>query len=350
MSIARALAWREAERPTLATPGGHPNDAKSTVFRAFNGFVEGDPSLVLEVFGRCLLIHDHSDNPEGDIAKARAAADEVCARWPWIDVALWKVRRADEPMLRNGRLLLGERAALPKSVVEEGVSYAVDSMVNRDASFYCDTAALRAWLRRESEGRSVLNAFAYTGSLGVAARAGGAARVVQVDRSAKFLAMARESWTLNGWGEVARNDLIVDDFFAAVGRMKSRSMLFDTIVVDPPFFSQSTAGKVDLVAEPLRMLDKVQPLAAHGAVIALVNNALFLSGAAWMEALRARCEKGYLSIRATIDVDPWSRGRLPEGADRSSIAWPSDPAPFVHPTKMVLLDVRRKDERTSNVR
>ncbi|MBL8678111.1 MAG: class I SAM-dependent methyltransferase [Myxococcales bacterium] len=348
MSIARALAWREEVRPELRSVEGPALDASTTVFRAFNGFVEGDPSLVLEVFGRCLVIHDHSDLPDGDAVKARAASDEVRARWRWIDTVVWKARRAEEPALRNGRLLRGERATLPAEVREDGVCFAVDLLLNRDASLYCDTASLRAWLRRESAGRSVLNAFAYTGALGVAARAGGASRVVQADRSAKFLALAKRSFALNGWGEIDRRDLVVDDLFRVIGRMKSQSLLFDTIVVDPPFFSQSSAGTVDLVAEPLRMLDKVQPLAAHGGAIVLVNNALFLSGAQWMDALRARCEKGYLSIRTAIDVDAWSLGRVVDRGQKS--AWPSDPAPFVHPTKIVVLDVRRKDERPANVR
>lgn len=348
MSIARSLAWREEVRPELRSPEGPALDASTTVFRAFNGFVEGDPSLVLEVFGRCLVIHDHSDNPEGDAAKARAASDEARARWPWIDTVLWKARRSEEPSVRNGRFLRGDRASLPTEVREDGVRYAVDLLLNRDASFYCDAASLRAWLRRESAGRSVLNAFAYTGALGVAARAGGASRVVQADRSAKFLSLAKKSFALNGWGEIDRRDLVVDDLFRVIGRMKSQSLLFDTIVVDPPFFSQSTAGTVDLVAEPLRMLDKIQPLCAHGGAIVLVNNALFLSGAQWMDAIQTRCAKGYLSVRETLDVDEWSRGRVVDGALPN--AWPSDPKPFVHPTKIVVLDVRRKDERASNVR
>lgn len=340
MKLHRALAWREADRSTRLEP---PHDA---AFRAFNGFVEGDPSLSLEVFGRCLVLHDRGVAPEGDAAKVRAACDEVFARWPWLTCALWKVRRSEDPALRNGRLLRGERGHLPTTVREHGVTYAIDLTLNRDASFYVDTSELRRWLLAECAGRSVFNAFAYTGSLGVAARAGGARRVVQVDRSARFLSLARRSWAANGWEKLDRRDMVVEDFFRAVARFKASASLFDLAIVDPPFFSQGPSGTVDLEDEPLRLLDKVQPLVAHGGRIVLVNNALFLSGARWLEALESRCAKGYLAIEHRIDVDPWSVGA--RDGDLENV-WPSDPSPFLHPTKIVVLSVRRKDERRSNL-
>lgn len=341
MTLLRAIEWRESEHAALFT------EPHTSALRVFNGFTEGDPSLSVELFARCAVLYDHSASPDGDGAKARSVADELTRRWPWLDCVLWKRRNAEEPSVRNGFLLRGERAKLPSFIEESSVKYAVDLMLNRDASLYVDAASLRAWLRASCEGRSVLNAFAYTGSLGVAARAGGASRVVQVDRSAKFLALAKKSFALNGWAEPSRSDVIVDDFFRVVGRLKAQSLLFDVVVVDPPFFSHSTSGTVDLESDPLRMLDKAQPLVAHGGQVVLVNNALYLSGERWMEAIRSRCAKGYLSVREVIDVDERSRGRAMDG---STSAWPADPAPFAHPTKIVVLDVRRKDERRANVR
>jgi len=48
-------------------------------------------------------------------------------------------------------------------------------------------------------GETVLNTFAYTGSLGVAAMAGGAAPRVQQDLNRQFLNLAKSSYTLNGF-------------------------------------------------------------------------------------------------------------------------------------------------------
>lgn len=343
-SLIDALAWREREHPALFEA---PHEA---AFRLFHGFVEGDPSLVIELFARCVVVHDHSASPEGDGAKVRAAVELLFARCPWLTTAVWKRRRAEEPAHRNGYLLRGERGALPAFVREHGVAYAVDLLMNRDASLYLDTANLRAWLARECANKSVLNAFAYTGSLGIAAQSAAGARVWQLDRSAKFLAIARESARHNGWPEPAKRALLADDFFRAVGRMKAQQSLFDVLVIDPPFFSQSESGTVDLESDPLRLLDKAQPLVAHEGSIVLVNNALFVSGAQWMEAIEARVNKGYLAVRERVEIDELSTGRAPAGTDETDLRWPADPAPWNFPTKIVVLSVRRKDERRANVR
>jgi 23S rRNA (cytosine1962-C5)-methyltransferase len=71
--------------------------------------------------------------------------------------------------------------------------------LNADSSLYLDTRLLRAWASEHLGGKRVLNTFAYTGSLGVAAQAGGAARVVQLDLNRRFLNLAKDSYTLNGF-------------------------------------------------------------------------------------------------------------------------------------------------------
>jgi 23S rRNA (cytosine1962-C5)-methyltransferase len=86
-----------------------------------------------------------------------------------------------------------------RRVRENGVWYALDLQANRDAGLYLDTRSLRRWLKERMAGARVLNTFAYTGSLGVAALAGGAARVVHVDLKRDFLNIARTSYTLNGF-------------------------------------------------------------------------------------------------------------------------------------------------------
>jgi 23S rRNA (cytosine1962-C5)-methyltransferase len=67
----------------------------------------------------------------------------------------------------------------------------LDLQANRDAGLYLDTRNLRGWLIENMAGARVLNTFAYTGSLGVAAKAGGASRVVHIDLKRAFLNVAK---------------------------------------------------------------------------------------------------------------------------------------------------------------
>jgi len=62
----------------------------------------------------------------------------------------------------------------------------------------------------------VLNTFAYTGSLGVAALAGGAVHVLQVDRNGRFLELARRSAMANHL-DLGRMKLRADDVFNEIG-------------------------------------------------------------------------------------------------------------------------------------
>ena len=215
--------------------------------------------------------------------------------------------------------------------------YAVDLLMNQDAGFYLDTRELRRWLRAHAEGRTVLNTFAYTGSLGVAARAGRAARVVHTDRSARFLEVAKASYALNSI-PVDRRDFVARDFFSFVRGAKLRGERYDVVVLDPPFFSSTEHGALDLNRDTARLVNKVRPLVASGGNLAVVNNALYLSGAEFLRELEALCAGGWLSIDALIDVPTDVTGTA---ATRVG-APPVDPAPFRHSTKIALLGVRHR--------
>ncbi len=152
-------------------------EAHNTAFRLFNGFLEGDPDLAIDVYGRTLLVHNYADDPAGAEAaavKAQQAWQFLHGELPWLQVALVKTRSAPAPAARRGVLLAGSIGQIDKQVCEDGAWYALDLTMHQDASLYLDTRLLRRWLKANLAGKSVLNAFAYTGSLGVAALAGGA--------------------------------------------------------------------------------------------------------------------------------------------------------------------------------
>jgi 23S rRNA (cytosine1962-C5)-methyltransferase len=182
-----------------------------------------------------------------------------------------------------------------------------------------------------------LNTFAYTGSLGIAALAGGARRVAQHDLHRQFLNVAKTSYTLNGF-PIHKQDFISEDFFTLVGKLKRTNQLFDCVLIDPPFFSRTSQGKVDQVNESARLINRVRPLINDGGTLIAINNALYVSGKGYMQTLEALCEDGYLKIKALIPVPEDFTG-YPETRMGNLI---TDPAPFNHSTKIVILEVRRK--------
>ncbi len=255
------------------------------------------------------------------------------AQYPWLHAGILKTRKGSSQEERRGVLLFGGEP--DRRILENDVWYAIDLIMNRDASFYLDTRNLRHWLKENMKGQTVLNAFAYTGSLGVAAAAGGAARVVHLDRLRKFLNLAKELHTLNGF-PIQDSDLIASDFFPAAARFKQNGELFDTVIIDPPFFSTTSKGTVDQVNESARLINKVRPLVKDGGTLVALNNALYVSGQEYMQTLESLCSDGYLSIRELIAV--------PEDMTGYHQVLPpiTDPSPFNHSTKIAILDVKRK--------
>ena len=201
------------------------NFSAGGMMRLFNGFSEGVPKLVIERFGDTVVIADHSG--EGDYFKiAGEIAGFIEGFLPEVKNILVKWRNSKRFHERNGVWLRGEDHAL--TICEHNVKYAVDLTLNQDNSFYGDTRNLRKYLLENSAGKRVLNTFAYTGSLGIAALAGGAEMVTQTDLSGKFLALAGKSLELNGMAN-EKMEVVEGNFFPVMSGFKKANRTFDTV-------------------------------------------------------------------------------------------------------------------------
>ncbi len=306
-----------------------------TAFRLFNGFAEGCPDLVVDLYAATAVLHNYAEIPERGQPLVRAAQAFLQDHFPWLQAGIVKTRKSPLVEEKRGRLLFGE--ITDRKVQEHGVWYALDLCMNRDASLYLDTRNLRQWALQHLRGKTVLNTFAYTGSLGVAACAGGAAHVVQLDLNRQFLNLAKTSYTLNGF-PINKADFIVGDFWAQVNRFKRTGERFDCVLVDPPFFSDTPKGALDLNTDSARLINKVRPLINDGGWLVSINNALYVSGREYLEMLEALCADRYLKIAELVPVPEDFTGY----AQTRTGAPITDPAPFNHSTKIAVLEVKRK--------
>ena len=321
----------------IAARGHLLDDRHETAIRLFNGFLEGNPDIVVDLYAATAVIHNYADPAEDGAPTVDAALHVLQACLPWIRVVILKTRNSPLTEERRGRILAG---FIPdRAVREHDVWYAVDLCMNRDASLYLDTRNLRGWALQHLRGKTVLNTFAYTGSLGVAALAGGAARVVQLDHNGLFLDLAKRSYEMNNFS-VSKKDFIVGDFWDQVSRLKQKGKHFDCIFIDPPFFAVNQKGTVDMVNNSARMINKIRPLINCGGYLVTINNALYVSGKEYMEILDKLCADGYLRIVELIPV-PNDFAGYPQTRTGASI---TDPAPFNHSTKIAILEVQRKKE------
>lgn len=306
--------------------------------RLFNGFLEGWPGLVVELYGKTAVLHNHANPPHAGKEAVATAVSHLTTTLPWLQAILLKTRRGEIEAARRGEWVWGTavgRENHQREIREHGVRYALDLTLNRDSSFYLDTRTLRRWLIDHMAGKTVLNTFAYTGSLGVAALAGGAARVVHLDLNRTFLNLAKSSYTLNGFA-IHKQDFVAGDFWPQVSQLKRAGAQFDCVLLDPPFFSTTDKGTVDLAQNVARLINKVRPLVRDGGQIVAINNALFCSGADYMAALQTVCADGYVTIESLIPVPPDCTG-YPETVRGTAV---TNPSPFNHSTKIAVLGIR----------
>jgi len=306
-----------------------------SAFRLFNGFTEGCPDIVIDVYAATVVVHNYADNPEQGALLVEEARQFLNASMNWLRTGIVKTRNGATQEDKRGIFLFGTE--LDRKIKEHDTWYAVDLLLNRDSSLYLDTRNLRKWIIENLRGKSVFNSFAYTGSFGVAALKGGASQVVQVDLNREFLNIAQESYSLNGF-PIKKGNFIPRDFFEQVGNMKREKKSFDCVIIDPPFFSTTSKGKVDQEKESARLINKVRPLINDGGYLVAINNALFVSGREYMQTLESLCKDGYLKIKQLIPVPEDFIG-YPETRVGNPV---TDSAPFNHSTKIAILEVKKK--------
>jgi 23S rRNA (cytosine1962-C5)-methyltransferase len=106
-----------------------------------------------------------------------------------------------------------------------------------DTGLFLDHRTTRQMVREQSDDKTVLNLFAYTGSFSVYAAAGKAREVVTVDLSRTYLDWAKRNMSLNGFDDATANTYIQADVKQYLKAIPTET--FDLVIMDPPTFSNS---------------------------------------------------------------------------------------------------------------
>ena len=119
-------------------------------------------------------------------------------------------------------------------IEEEGLRYLIEPLRGQNPGLFLDMRTGRALVRRIAQGRRVLNLFAYTCGFSVAACAGGAREVVNVDMKRPVLERGKENHLLNGsGGKECPVRYLALDLMKSFSRF-DREGPFSLIIMDPP--------------------------------------------------------------------------------------------------------------------
>jgi 23S rRNA (guanine2445-N2)-methyltransferase / 23S rRNA (guanine2069-N7)-methyltransferase len=161
------------------------------------------------------------------------------------DRVVLKPKHRQRGLTQHERLSTESRTMV---VQEGGLRFEINLSDYVDTGLFLDHRLTRAMVRDQVAkipGCRVLNLFCYTGSFSVYAGAGGAAKVVSVDRSNTYLAWAERNLALNSL-DPRRHELVradVPEFLRAWSRRTDDR--FHLIVCDPPTFSNSKSTDED---------------------------------------------------------------------------------------------------------
>ena len=177
--------------------------------------------------------------------------------------------RQPSTAIESFRVLAGDEPPELIEIFEGSCRFLVDVRQGHKTGFYLDQRDARRAVGSLAHGLEVLNCFSYTGGFGLAAAAGGASHVTQVDISRDALELARRNAALT-FGEDARRetsdagvrtldarqvtpgaedkwretfDFVEADVFKYLRSCRDAGKTFDLIVLDPPKFA-STKSQV----------------------------------------------------------------------------------------------------------
>ena len=218
-------AWER--RHSVAARATFADDCEA--YRLLHGWSEGIFGLEIDRYGEVALIRGKQEY--NDALPAIAEALEALHPWQAILAKPW---RGSAP-----EALSGELPADPVVVKEHGLRFAVELSQPANPGLHLDARVARRWLASSDRcvDRRVLNLFAFTGSLGVAAMAGGA-RVVHIDSQRGALTRCARNHELNGQ-RVDQRDLLRGNIFQHLKRSRKRQR-FGGIICDPPPYPAGT--------------------------------------------------------------------------------------------------------------
>lgn len=173
-----------------------------------------------------------------------------------------------ERFLPNGpyRLL---RGSLPENIEarEAGLSFRLRLGEAQNIGFFPDMAVGRELVRQRSAGKRVLNLFAYSCSFSVAALAGGASQVVNLDMNRGALELGKGNHQLNNI-DLRKASFLPLEFFRSLSKLKKIGP-FDLVICDPPAAQGKSFTAEQHWPKLLRTLPKL--VSSGGEVLACLN-------------------------------------------------------------------------------
>jgi 23S rRNA (cytosine1962-C5)-methyltransferase len=247
-------------------------DELTNGYRLINGESDGWPGLVLDRYDQTLVLKLYTAAwlPRfaeiSDLIRAQLKPERLVLRLS----RNMQAAARKEISVEDGQILYGDRLEACPTFLESGLRFEADVCHGQKTGFFLDQRENRRAVESLANGRSMLNAFSFSGGFSLYAARGGAASVTDLDISAHALASAKRNFALNQSNPsvaLCRHEMVQADAFDWLGGNERQT--FDLIVLDPPSFAKREAERSRAIGayEKLASLG-IQHLARDGILVA----------------------------------------------------------------------------------
>ena len=307
-------------------------DERTTGYRLINGESDGWPGLVLDRYETTLVLKVYTAawlarlaevvalirerlKPERVVLRMSRNIQHVAAAQPLIPhpgpLPLGRGERespADCPHnWRDGEVVFQKRpeAGLnaPVLFLESGLRFEADVLRGQKTGFFLDQRENRRWVEALAPGRTVLNAFSFSGGFSLYAARGGATMVTDIDISKHALDAAERNFKLNA--DVlrvtdGRHEAVQADAFAWLAGNPRRK--FDLVVLDPPSLAKREAERAGAIRAYGKLATAGLQHLAPGGVLVACSCSAHVSAEEFFAVVRQSAEqtqRGFSELRTT---------------------------------------------------
>ncbi len=240
-------------------------------YRAYDADIP-EYNVAVDVYGDSIVIQEYAAPATIEAEKTAKRLQEVIYWAPKVlNVPTDKVSLKTRAKQKGTNQYQKASVNKPAMVINEyGAKIKVNLWDYLDTGLFLDHRKTRQIVAQKVKNKTLLNLFAYTGSVSLQAALHGAASVTTVDMSNTYLNWAQDNFALNNLNGHKYQFIQAD----CLQWLKANKQTFDVVFIDPPTFSNSKrmGESFDVQRDHVALLnDAINSLAPDGEII-FTNN------------------------------------------------------------------------------
>ncbi len=204
-------------------------------YRLVHGEGDGFPGLIIDFYNGVAVFQAHTIGMHLQKAEIVAALKNIYGKnlKAIYDKSAETLPKIYAENIKNGYLF--GQVPLPHLVEENSVKFNINWETGQKTGFFLDQRDNRKLLQKFVAGKSVLNAFSYSGGFSAYSLLANAQEVYSVDSSEKATKLATQNIETN-LGETPKSKVITSD---VIDFLRHTTQQFDVIILDPPAYAKS---------------------------------------------------------------------------------------------------------------